>query len=69
MSPCAYTGCALTGEQLCREKSVIPAGHQVECELAVTGFGPSHAREISTNCSESNEEQLKGLRAGAHDAP
>lgn len=46
---------------------MIPAEHQVECELAVPGFEPPHAREVFTNCSESNEEQLKGLGAGGHD--
>lgn len=34
---------------------------------AVPSFGPPYAREVSTNYSESKEEQFKWLGAGAHD--
>ena len=36
---------------------------------AVPSFGPPRAREVSTNWSESNGEQLKWLGAGAQDVP
>lgn len=36
---------------------------------AVLSFGPPHAREVSTNRSDSNGEQLKRLGAGARDIP
>lgn len=52
------------------EEMIIPL-YSVISHLwsAVLSFGPPHAKDLSTNWSESNREQLRWLGAWAHGVP